>query len=196
MKCLIYKLLFAGLVLIKSNAFTQVLSKSKLSKQHDTTGIVEEYLYKPKESHEFISLRLYKNGEYYYEEGTLSNIFFNVGKWKFLNKELILNDNLDKNNLPVSVICFNKSDTINSFIIRIVQNLKGEYLTDGFVYINNDSCQCLPLTGTCLGKYNSIDSLKIVFENGFKSKWIPVTCQGYKQLGLTLNSNLSMGNSI
>lgn len=179
---------------ITSNVFAQTLTKVKLNKLEDSSGVVGRYEYRPKESHDFINLWLYKNGEYHYEEGSLTKVLFNKGKWKLLKNELILFDRLNKDNLPVSLTCLNKTDSTNTFKIQIIRNLKGEYLTDGFVYINNDSNQCLPLTGTCLEKYKNIDSVKVVFENGFKSKWIPVLCQYYKQLSLTLQSNLLMSN--
>lgn len=192
MKRLIYVVPVFLLVFMASNVFGQILFKRNLSKQPDSIGIADEYQYRPKGSHSYISLRLYKNGNYYYEEGSLTNVLFNEGKWRMLNNELILFDKLDKSNLPVNLICLDKIDTTYSFIVQVVKNLKGQYLTDGFVYINNDSNQCLPFTATCLGKYKSIDSLKVVFENGYKSKWIPVPCNEYKQLALTLQSNISM----
>ena len=37
---------------------------------------------------------------------------------------------------------------MNVLKISIVKNLKGELLTDGFVYINNDSVRCLQVPRT------------------------------------------------
>lgn len=193
MKHVFCRILILALLVFKTSVvFTQNLIKVKLSKKDTSNGVVRKYEYKPRDSHDFTVLMLFKNGKYYYEEKSLTKVLFNEGNWKLSNGVLDLTDNLNKVNLPVGLICMSKSDTANSFKIQIIRNLKGEYLTDGFVYINNDSNQCLPLTGTCLGEYENIDSIKVVFENGFKSKWIPVPCRDYKQLLLILQTELLM----
>jgi hypothetical protein len=58
--------------------------------------------------------------------------------------------------------------------IEVVQNLRHELLLDAFVAVNQESNVCSPLTQNCLGNHVTIDSVKIIFENGCSSTWLQV----------------------
>lgn len=151
---------------IPALGLTQNIKEVKLSKLDSVAGLIKKYLYSPQHGHEFSSIQLHKNGTYRYEYSAMTRTFFNEGQWARSKNELILEDKIDRDNLPITLTYSNEADTNTDFKIRIIKNLKDEELTDGFVYINNDSTQCLPLTGTCTGYYKNIDSIKVVFENG------------------------------
>ncbi len=118
---------------------------------------------------------------------------FNNGNWKLSKGKLILNDNLDKDDLPVKITCSGKIDTVGALRIQELKNLKGDWLTDCLVYVNNDSNSCLQL-GFCLQEYKNIDSVKVGFPNKYKSKWIPVLCKANEQIELILQSEELMSS--
>ncbi|MDF2384850.1 hypothetical protein JMG10_25480 [Nostoc ellipsosporum NOK] len=47
-------------------------------------------------------------------------------------------------------------------------------MSEAMVSINNDTVRCLPTASFCVGSYTSVDSIKVFFENGFSSNWVPV----------------------
>ena len=179
-----------GIVHAQHRDNTYMMKKVKLTQQDISDGIIERYVHYFWEGGEV--LELFKNGRYQYSMGRNGGDRYNEGTWKKIKGELILTDQFDKDNLPIALICLNKADTIYNFVVQIIKNLNGEELTDGFVYINNDSTSCDPLLGSCLQNYSTIDSIKVHFANGYKSKWIKTPCRNYQQLALTLQSKLSM----
>ncbi len=172
--------LLVSLWLNLNTGFGQDLQNVELSDQDRLNGIERRYEYQGK-VHFSCVLLLYKNGKYRYEE-EMMGVKFNIGTWSQEKGEILFKDDLDKNNLPISLKYLEKIDSTQNFVIQIVRNLKSDFLTDGMVYINNDSNQCLPLTGTCLQNFKNIDSLKFVFENGYRSRWIKTTRQDYVQI--------------
>jgi hypothetical protein len=69
---------------------------------------------------------------------------------------------------------------LDNFKVGVVRNLKNQEMVDGMVAINNDSIMCAPSLAVCDYNYSSIDSIKIVFENGMYSKWLKVNVRDYK----------------
>lgn len=176
----------------------QELKKHKLDREDVKKGVWAYYEYREKDSYGYVGLQLFKNGAYQYKVETAGYSSFSKGKWIMKNKVLLLTSDIKKNDLPVKLNYLIDSPVNASFKISIVKNLKDELLTDAFVYINNDSLQCLPLTETCLGTYDKIDRIKVVFENGMRSKWIKVEHKVYKQLQpvLQLDFNISSYEAI
>ncbi|HEY0057630.1 MAG TPA: hypothetical protein VGB56_00760 [Flavisolibacter sp.] len=96
---------------------------------------------------------------------------------------LSLRSFIRSDDVPVKLMYSNDtSGMIGGFKISIVQNTKGEHMTDGFVHINSDSVRCLPMMGNCLGDYSQIDSVKVVFENGLSSRWLRVERKDYQRI--------------
>lgn len=165
----------------------QELKKQKISNEDLRKGILAYYEYKAQDSYGYVGLTLFKSGKYYYKMETFGRGSFSEGKWRGNGREIILTSDLKKNNLPVKLTYLNDtSNSKSSFSISVVKNWKGELITDAFVYVNNDTLQCLPLTETCLGSFGKINRLKVVFENGLSSKWVKVEDKEYKQLQLIL----------
>jgi hypothetical protein len=106
---------------------------------------------------------------------TFNKDVFSSGKWSKKNDILIIKSLIQKNSVPLKLVYSNDtSGMINNFKIAVVRNKKGELMTDGLLRINSDSVQCLPMAGFCVGNYASIDSVKVVFENGMSSQWLKI----------------------
>jgi hypothetical protein len=191
MRCLI---LFTLFYVVACTAIGQDLKKVKLTREERDKGIIEKYKAHSAAYHpQGFLLLLYANKTYRYEEaGMFQNNFFNTGIWTRTKTQLILQDHINKDNIPIKLEYLSKAGTANPFVFQIVKNLKGEELTDGFVFINNDSTSCLPMMGTCLKEYAKIDSIKFVFENGYRTKWMKLAHNNYAQILPVLQTNIKM----
>ncbi|SIO55569.1 hypothetical protein [Chitinophaga niabensis] len=153
----------------------QSLKRKSLTKADKEHTVRWRYEYRSKEGFFGESLLLFKSGRYKYEAGGCLQGFFSEGRWAVVGNEMILNSDVKKNDVPVSVSYTNDtSDIVNAFKFGIVRNRKGDLMTDAFVIINNDSVKCLPMAGGCVGTYNRIDSVRLQFENGFTSRWMGI----------------------
>jgi hypothetical protein len=85
---------------------------------------------------------------------------------------------------------------VNGFKIGILKNLKGQKMEDAMVGINNDSLLCMPSEGICDSNFKSIDSIKIIFENGFSSKWIKISNYKYKKIIPIVQTNFLLSSYI
>lgn len=182
-------------LLIIVAAMGQELKNVKLSKEDRTKGIVSKYE-SAGNAYSSSALVLYASGFYEYEVNFCMGSQFNQGTWRRSKGQLFLKDTIEKDNLPISLKFTSEKDTIGTFAISEIKNLKGEELGDGLVYINNDSTQCLPSIGACLGTFEKIDSVKIVFGNGYRSKWIKVTHHNYSNILPVLETDFLLGNYI
>ena len=161
----------------------QDLTMRKLTTEDKSNKIIGKYEYNAKGHYGIIKLSLFSNGVFRYELALFNKDVFSEGKWIQKKDTLILNSTITNNHIPIKLIYSNdSSNLIDGFKIAIVRNLKGDYLRDGMVNINNDSIKCVPEGGFCTVKYETIDSLKIVFENGLYSNWIKVTGKKYASI--------------
>lgn len=95
-------------------------------------------------------------------------------KWRQNGNLLELKSIIPTNNVPVKLSFSDTTQLLAGFRIGIVKNLKGEEMPDGLVAINHDSLLCAPSHALCDQDFKSIDSIKVVFENGFSSQWLHV----------------------
>lgn len=180
-------ILFFLLLTYAMNGVGQDLKKTRLSKTDILNGVKYKYEYNETGAYYHIQLLLFKNGIYKYVLGSFARTLFSEGKWAIKGGMLLLNSNISKNAVPASISY--SSDTgrvVNGFKIAIVANRKGQLMTDAFVNINVDSVKCLPLAGACVGTYGTIDSLRLLFENGLSSKWMKVKDVPDKNIHITV----------
>jgi hypothetical protein len=153
----------------------QDLIRCKLTDREKKNKVAYSYVYNASEHYGVIKLSLYKSGLFYYTLSSFNRDVFSEGKWIRKKDTIILVSNIRNGHIPIKLNYSNDtSNLINKFRVGIVKNLKGEYLTDGLVNINNDSIKCVPEGGFCTAVYQSIDSIKVVFENGLSSGWVRV----------------------
>ncbi|GAB3023006.1 hypothetical protein GCM10027051_29710 [Niabella terrae] len=78
----------------------------------------------------------------------------------------------------------------------MVQNIKGEPLTDAFVQINNDSTEYLPLADIYTIKPESVDRVRVRFENAPITQWTKVSKKPYQSLQIVVQTSLDLKNFI
>lgn len=175
-----------------ANLYSQSLIQEELSKEELRKGANSKYTFSEGEGNHEISLTLYNNRTYYYEETNNGLPRINLGSWKMVGNKLLLKENIDKNNIAIMVNYINKKDSTYPGIFQLVINLNNEIQNDAMVYVNTDSVQCLPLTGTCLGSFKTIQRVKLVFENGCTSGWISIKKIPFEQLRFIVQNKLSL----
>ncbi|MBC9929053.1 hypothetical protein [Chitinophaga qingshengii] len=131
-----------------------------------------------------ISITLYRNGTYDYLQYTCASKLRSEGKWKIKKKLLILESTLQQHNIPVKINNDSNNRFVDSCRIAIVKNLKDELIRP-IVHVNNDAIRCLPDLGLCGPVVEHIKRVKVVFQNGLSSKWIPVK-KGTERIALTV----------
>lgn len=162
-------------ILLPYNILGQNLKKVKLSKADIQSGV--KWRYEFNETHSFFNktLWLFKDGRYKFSESSFARDLKSTGIWTLYKNILMLNSDIKKDNVPISIsYTYDTIGIVNRFRFGVVKNRNGEYLTDAFVNINSSSVKCLPLAGGCIGSYNTIDSVRLLFENGFTSQWIKI----------------------
>lgn len=165
------------------SAQAQELLKKKRSAADKRARVAQRYEYDCKGSSCSVKLVLFKDHTFKYSLNSFTRNVFSSGRWVMRKDTLSLKSFIQSDDVPVKLMYSNDtSGMVNGFRISVVQNAKGEYMTDGFVHINSDSVRCLPMMGNCLGEYNQIDSVKVVFENGLSSRWIRVVRKDYQQI--------------
>lgn len=188
-------LLFFCLLTISANS--QNLKQTSLTMTDKKKGIVSKYEYNATDSYSEIRLIFLKNANFEYTLRTFNQDVFSTGKWARKGNTLTLRSHLSTNNLPVKLVYkTDTSDLINGFKIGVVRNLNGKLMTDGLVNINNDSIQCVPLMSLCYPQLTTIDSIRIVFENGMSSKWIKIEKQDYLQVVPIVQTNFLISSYI
>jgi hypothetical protein len=164
----------------------QDLKKIKLNKADVLNDVKYKYEYNSTDSYYHIQLLLFRNGIYKYVLDHFAQTLFSEGKWEIKSRTLLLNSNISKHAVPASIsYCSDTGRIVNGFKFAIVTNRKGQLMTDAFVIINVDTVKCLPLAGACVGTYNTIDSVRLLFENGLSSKWMKVKNAPDKNICIT-----------
>jgi len=177
-------ILFFLLLIYAINGTGQDLKEMRLNKTDIQNGI--KYKYEYNETYYHIQLLLYKNGLYKYVLRGCIRALFSEGKWAIKDGILLLNSSISKNAVPVSVSYSDTGRIVNGSNIVIVANRKGRLRTDVLVNINVDSVKCLPFGGGCVGTYSTIDSLRLLFDNEFSSKWMKVKDVPDKNIYITV----------
>jgi hypothetical protein len=172
----------------------QILQRSLLTTKDSVQGILFKYEYEAKGSYGTITLILNKDNTYSYQKSSFAVEGISEGKWKIIRNRLILKSTLQKN-IPIKISYGTDGDFADGSNIAVVENIDKEPLTDVTVLVNNDSIECLPLTGQCTGSFKSIKKVKAVFENGLSSKWINVK-DGETKILLTILSEIPIENYV
>jgi hypothetical protein len=183
-------LIFFCYFLLNFQVKAQDLVMRKLTDEDKKNKVHKAYEYNATDHYAVIKLCLYQDGTFYYTLNTFNQAVFSKGKWVQKDDTLILANGIKKGHVPIKLSYSNDSSAlINGFKVAIVKNLKGEEMPDGLVAINNDSNICLPsYGGMCRSDYTSIDSIKIVFENGLTSEWLKIDNR-YKQIIPVVQTN-------
>jgi len=171
----------------------QTLKKEHITKNDRMKGISLKFNYSAKDSYRVVSLMLKKDRTFSYSANTFATHEISEGKWKISKGLLILESTFQMNNIPAEISYGENRKFVDNFDIAVVENIKHELLTDAFVVVNNDTIKCLPMIGMCNGVFKKMDSVKIVFENGMSSKWIPVKFNERK-VALTVLTDVSIRN--
>lgn len=167
---------FSYYCLLSFGVMGQDLAMRKLTDIDMKNKVYRAYEYNGTDHYAALKLTLYHDKTFYYTLKTFYQDVFSKGNWIQRGDTLILENSIKNGHVPIKLLYSNdSSNLINGFRVAIVRNLKGEEMPDGLVAINNDSNICLPsYGGVCRGEYTSIDSIKIVFENGLSSEWFEV----------------------
>lgn len=125
-----------------------------------------------------IQLTLYTDSSYFYKLIGTGHKQISEGKWTRNKKDFILNSRIKQHGVPIKIDGVSYGSDLGGITSRktpfiIPFNLNGEKIYDARVFINNDSTFCFPYFDTCVGKYKSIDSIKVNFGKGFTTQWIP-----------------------
>ncbi|WP_143709037.1 hypothetical protein [[Flexibacter] sp. ATCC 35208] len=173
----------------------QTLKKERITKNDRMKGISFKFNYSAKDSYGLVSLILKKDNTFYYSANTIGTHQISEGTWKLSEGILILESTFQMNNFPAEISNGENRKFVDSCDIAVVENVKHELLTDAFVVVNNDTIKCLPMIGMCKGEYEKIDSVKIAFENGMSSGWIPIKFNERK-IALTVLTEIPIGNYV
>lgn len=173
----------------------QILKRDILNQNDKVNGIFQRFTYDAKGSYGSIVLTLKRNKTYQYTINSFAYHGISEGTWQILNRMLILQSTFQLDNIPVEISYGNEGDFVDSFDIAIVRNIKHEPLTEAFVLVNNDSVRCLPVIGKCNATFDKINRVKVTFENGMSSKWIPIK-DGEKKITPIVLSDIPIGNYI
>ena len=173
----------------------QTLKKERITKNNRMKGISLKFNYSAKDSYGFVSLILKKDSTFSYSANTIGTHQISEGTWKLSEGILILASTFQLNNVPAEIGNGENRKFVDSCDIAVIENIKHELLTDAFVVVNNDTIKCLPMIGMCKGGYKKLDSVKIVFENGMSSEWIPIKFKERK-IALTVLTDVPIRNYV
>lgn len=166
---------FLSFVSIQTQAQDLILTKLTAKDRKDGVQSTYTYVSPP---HGEGQLLLYKNGTFYYSHSVAmqSEDMFSQGNWFKKGDTLILDNAIKNGHVPIQLsYSMDSTHLLDSFRIGVVKNLKGDEMPDGLVAINRDSNICLPsYGGMCREQYKTIDSIKVVFENGLSSGWLKI----------------------
>lgn len=123
-------------------------------------------------------LLLYQNGTFYYSHSVAmqSEDVFSQGTWFKKGDTLVLDNAIKNGHVPIQLsYSMDSSQLLDGFRVGVVKNLKGDEMTDGLIAINREANLCVPTYGgLCAEEYKTIDSIKVVFENGLSSGWLKI----------------------
>lgn len=168
-------LIFCLIFIISNITFSQELKEVKLISHEKKQGIAYKYEFSEHDAYGVVSLLLFDNKTYQFFVKKFDGDGFNIGKWVMHGDTLSLKSDILPDSIPLKLEYMN--DTVglgHHFRVNIVKNLQDQQMTDAFVFINSDTIRCLPFAERCLGNYESIDSIKVVLENGLSSRWVRV----------------------
>jgi hypothetical protein len=174
---------------------SQDLVSLPLTKAEVSQKIKAHYSYQSEDGHfALLDLWLMKNGTYEYKITSNTYNGFSEGTWKQSNRFLTLTSKIQKDNLPIKV-SFRPKDSSDFDVKKIafVKDLKGNVITNVFVYINNDSTSCLDGDLMCQGEYDLIKRIRVQYENfGITSQWININpFKGLLQIIIQTTKDLS-----
>ncbi|MEV4886800.1 hypothetical protein MRBLMN1_005377 [Chitinophaga ginsengisegetis] len=173
----------------------QTLKKEPVAKSDRMNGVFLKFNFSAKDSHSVIRLILKRDSTFSYRANTFATHEISEGKWKMSKGLLILESTFQMDDIPAEVNYGGNGKFVDSCDIAVVENIKHELLTDAFVVVNNDTIKCLPMIGKCNSSFEKIDRVKIVFENGMSSEWIPVKFNE-KKVALTVLTDIPIRNYV
>lgn len=172
-----------------------ILGKLTAKNKKDRVLSVYEYVSPP---HGRGQLLLYQNGTFYYRHSVAmqSEDVFSRGRWFKKGDTLVLDNAIKNGQIPVKLsYSMDSSQLLDGFSVGVVKNVKGEEMPDGLVAINRDSNICLPsYGGMCREKYKSIDSIKVVFENGLTTGWLKIADRPFVLVTPVVQTNFLLSN--
>ncbi|NLR63698.1 hypothetical protein HGH92_05200 [Chitinophaga varians] len=163
----------ALLAICSTQVNAQMLKRVALSKAERNNGFFMKFGYYPKDDFADCGLVLKKDGTYTYWQHTCLSGGRSEGRWTVRQRILTLESTLQQDNISV-LLSDDDGAFVDSLKIAIVRNSRNEALHDVFVLVNHDTVRCLPTIGLCVGTFEKISRVKVVFENGMSSAWIPV----------------------
>lgn len=166
-------LFFWAYFLLTGEAISQDLVLGKLTAKDKANKVKSVYEYHGTDHYSVLRLQLCQNGTFRHTLSSFNQDIFSEGNWIQKDDTLILINSIRIGEVPIELsYSMDTAALLDGFKVGIVRNLKGDEMPDGLVVINNDSVKCAPSYGMCTGTYSSIDSIKVVFENGLYSKWL------------------------
>lgn len=188
-------LIVAAVIFFSMCGNCQTLKKERITKNDRMQGISHKFYYSAKDSHGLVRLILKKDKTFSYSANTTGTHQISDGTWELSEGLLILESTFQMNNIPAEISSLEDRKFVDSCDIAVVENVNHELLTDAFVVVNNDAIKCLPMIGMCKGEYEKIDSVKIVFENGMSSGWMPIKFNERK-IALTVLTDVPIRNYV
>ena len=173
----------------------QTLEKKRLTMDDSNKRVLSKFSYSASDSYGVINLILMKDSTFLYSVNTNVHHEISEGKWTMSKNILTLESTFQTDNVPAEISCESNRRFADSANIAIVENIKHELLTDAFVLVNEDSIKCLPMIANCSSSFEKINRVKVVFENGMSSKWIPVK-DGEKRIAIIVLTDISIRNYI
>lgn len=157
---------------------SQDLTLTKLTKEDSSRGVQYHYQWESTDGHVAV-VDLFLLWDKTFEYSIASNVHnaYSIGHWKADGEMVILNSDFQKGTLPIKV-SYRQRDSSDSNVKKLafVKDLNEKPLPYAFVYINNDSTSCMDGDLFCIGQYQQIDRVKVVFENnGPSSKWFNIS---------------------
>lgn len=190
-------MLFIACVLTVGSLNAQNLKKAPRSKEDISNKVWRKYEDIGKVDGG-VWLILYANKRYRYHISTTNYNAFSNGSWDRVGMDLFLTSDYDSTNIPITTECLseqkNSENSKTKSIFPIPVNMKGELLSDSRVYINNDSSYCFPFFDTCINSTSSIDSIRVDFGSGFKSRWVTINKTKCSQIAITANIDFELAS--
>lgn len=185
------------LCLVTSRMAAQDFTLGKLTAKNKKERVRSVYNY-VSPPHGRGELLLYQNGTFYYRHSVAmqNEDVFSRGTWFKKGDTLVLDNAIKIGQIPIQLsYSMDSSQLLDGFRVGVVKNLKGEEMPDGLVAINRDSNICLPsYGGMCREEYKSIDSIKVVFENGLSSGWLKIADRPFVLVTPIVQTNFLLSN--
>ncbi|MBO9684097.1 MAG: hypothetical protein J7502_15765 [Flavisolibacter sp.] len=176
--------------------YSQDFRKQKLDFKERKEGVIAKYAISLGPQGLGSIILLYKNGKFYYSEGTDMDHVYSTGTWQQKGNTIVFESFFSKSGLSIKINYIDTVDVVQNQLFHIVKNEEGGLLTDALVQINNANIEYYPLGDVYTSKPISVDSVRVRFEKGFVSNWAKVENRPYKALSIIVLTSLDMKNFV